>query len=317
MSKLNISVIIPLYNKANDIQATLDSVYQQQDQPLEVIVINDGSTDDSLRIVEQYKFRNKHSNLVIVSQKNAGVSIARNRGVQTAKGKFIAFIDADDFWLPLYLTHMQSLIDNSPYADMFACRYQYKINQDEYRDAKIHLNKEQQHDGIFTDFFNCASQGDLPFVVSSVTMKRESFIKFGMFPVNEPMGEDQGLFTHIAIHGLIAYSPDIHVIYNLAADNRACVNNIPQAELPFSQRLTQSTKYVFAIKHNPKQKKAILTYCAAHLCHIAKLNINAMQFSNARSLLADKRCWLKPKHKVGLYLWSFAAQFKHRMSMIY
>lgn len=317
MNKLAISVIIPLYNKEQHIAQTLDSVYQQQDKSYEVIVINDGSTDNSLGIVEGYKQQHKLSNLRIINQKNQGVSAARNNAVLAAKGDFVAFLDADDVWLPLYLTQTIKLINKYPFADIFACRYQYKNSDNCYQDARIKLNRKQQLEGIFEGYFDCASKGDLPFVVSSVTMNRNSFIHFGMFPVNEPMGEDQALFTHVAIHGLIAYSPNIHVIYNLGATNRACVSNIPSDELPFSRRLTQTTKQVLAIKHNQKQNKAILTFCAAHLCHLAKLNIRATQFEQARVILSDKRCWLKPKHKIALYIWSIVAQCQKSIKLCF
>ncbi|WP_372880102.1 glycosyltransferase family 2 protein [Psychromonas sp.] len=317
MSKSNISVIIPLYNKAAHISKTLNSIYQQQSHAFEVIVVNDGSTDNSLDIVQDYKAAHNLKNLTIINQPNSGVSIARNNGALAAKSPFVAFLDGDDIWLPLYLTQIQAMIDNYPGADMFACKYQCQTAHNAYKDAKIKLTERQHSEGIFADYFVCAGQGDLPFITSTVTIKRSSFIKFGMFPVNEAMGEDQALFSQVAIHGRIAYSPDIHVVYNLAADNRACISNIPSAELPFSRRLTEKTEQLPAIKHNEKQKKAILTYCAAHLCHIAKLNIQAEQFKQARALLADKRCWLKPKHKIGLYLWSLMAQGKNLVGVAF
>ncbi|WNC70186.1 glycosyltransferase [Thalassotalea nanhaiensis] len=315
MNKLNITVVIPLYNKAQHILKTLNSVYQQQNPAYEVVVVNDGSTDNSLEVVKTFKTEKNLENLIIIDQDNAGVSAARNEGALLANSPFIAFLDADDLWLPLYLTKITSMIHQSPFADIFACKYQCKLGENNYKDAKIRLNHHQHIDGILVNYFECASQGDLPFIVSSSVIKRSSFKKFGMFPLNEPMGEDQALFSHIAIHGLIAYSTDIHVIYNLAAENRACINNIPKNELPFSKRLTATTELIPAVKYNSKYRKAILTFCAAHLCHLAKLNIKAMQFSRARALLADKRCWLKPKHKICLYLWSMVAQCKNSIQL--
>ncbi len=309
MNKLNISVIIPLYNKAVNISNTLDSIYRQQSRAFEVIVVNDGSTDNSLEIVRDYQADRNLENLIIIDQPNQGVSAARNNGVLAAKSPFVAFLDADDTWLPLYLTTIKTMIAKYPDADMFACKYQCQTAADEFTDAKIKLGTAQHTEGLFDEFFACASRGDLPFITSTVTIKRSTFIQLGMFPVNEPMGEDQALFSQVALHGRIAYSPNIHVIYNLDADNRACINNIPGTELPFSRRLTKKTQQLLTIKQS--QKQHILAYCAAHLCHIARLNIQAAQFKQARALLADPRCWLKPQHKIALYLWSWIAQCKN------
>ena len=96
---IKFSVIIPLYNKANYIKHTLLSVIQQSYSNFEIIVVNDGSTDNSLEIVQGiHDFR-----LKIFSKKNEGVSAARNYGINKAVNPYIAFIDADDRWDSLYL----------------------------------------------------------------------------------------------------------------------------------------------------------------------------------------------------------------------
>lgn len=93
-----ISVVIPAYNAANTITRTIDSVYNQTYRNLEVIVVNDGSTDNTLELVTQYKESKKDINIIIIDKTNGGVSTARNAGMKVAKGDFIALLDADDFW---------------------------------------------------------------------------------------------------------------------------------------------------------------------------------------------------------------------------
>lgn len=96
-----ISVIIPLYNAESTIVKALDSVKNQiTDEVFEVFVINDGSTDNSKGIVENYIFENPKINIHFIHQENKGVSAARNAGLRLAKGEFIALLDADDEWLP-------------------------------------------------------------------------------------------------------------------------------------------------------------------------------------------------------------------------
>lgn len=95
MNKPLVSAIIPNYNYANYLREAIDSVLSQTYQNIEVIVVDDGSTDNSREILQDYGERIK-----VIFQKNQGVSPARNNGVKASKGELIAFLDADDFWLP-------------------------------------------------------------------------------------------------------------------------------------------------------------------------------------------------------------------------
>src|SRR5690606_955976 len=100
------SVIIPLFNKEKYIKATLDSVFKQTFQDFEIIVINDGSTDNSEN--EVLKFDS--SKIRYFKTENKGVSAARNFGINQAKGRFITFLDADDYWLPHFLSEIYKYI---------------------------------------------------------------------------------------------------------------------------------------------------------------------------------------------------------------
>lgn len=99
----SISVIIPAYNCQNTIVECLNSVFAQTLQPVEVIVIDDGSTDETRERIEQFGDR-----VMLICQANQGASRSRNRGVATASGKWIAFLDSDDIWLPDKLTRQIS-----------------------------------------------------------------------------------------------------------------------------------------------------------------------------------------------------------------
>lgn len=113
-----ISVVIPLYNKAHTIVNTLNSVLQQIYQNFEIIIVNDGSTDNSVEIIKQHFVDDR---IRIINQKNAGVSVARNRGVEEAQSEYIAFLDGDDEWHPEYLYTMHKIIIKYPKAGLYLC----------------------------------------------------------------------------------------------------------------------------------------------------------------------------------------------------
>lgn len=91
---IKISIIVPCYNVEKYISECLDSILKQKLKEIEIICINDGSTDDTLEIINSYK--EKYSNIKIINQSNQGISIARNIGMKYAKGKYIYFVDSDD-----------------------------------------------------------------------------------------------------------------------------------------------------------------------------------------------------------------------------
>lgn len=98
-----ISIIIPVYNASAYIKRCLDSIKAQTFNDYEIIIVNDGSTDDSLELIQAYAKKNEHMNFNIITQKNQRAAAARNNGISHAKGKFITFIDADDFVASQYL----------------------------------------------------------------------------------------------------------------------------------------------------------------------------------------------------------------------
>lgn len=97
MREIKISFIIPIYNVEKYIKKCIDSILAQNIDSIEIILVNDGSTDDSLLVCRQYE--RKYSFIHVIDKKNEGVSIARNIGIQESKGKYICFVDADDFYI--------------------------------------------------------------------------------------------------------------------------------------------------------------------------------------------------------------------------
>ena len=115
-----ISVIIPLYNKEKCIRKTIDSILNQKGfSDFEIVVVDDGSTDESCRIVETIS----DNRVVLYHKKNGGVSSARNYGALLAKGNWITFLDADDLFYPDALSIFQNLISRYPDDELFVANF--------------------------------------------------------------------------------------------------------------------------------------------------------------------------------------------------
>lgn len=112
-----VSVIIPVYNTEEYLRECLDSVVNQTLKEIEIICVDDGSTDNSARILEKYA--TKDSRFKIIAQKNQGAGFARNEGIKIAKGEYIAFLDSDDYYLDTDV--LENLYENAKKNDVFIC----------------------------------------------------------------------------------------------------------------------------------------------------------------------------------------------------
>ena len=104
----HISVIIPAYNAARYLDEAIASIRSQAYAPLEIVLVDDGSTDDTAQVAA------RHPDLVILHQPNRGPAAARNRGIAAATGEYIAFLDADDFWAPAMLPRLLARLQAQP-----------------------------------------------------------------------------------------------------------------------------------------------------------------------------------------------------------
>lgn len=216
------SVVIPLYNKEREIAATLDSVLSQRLAPLEIIVIDDGSTDNGPAIV-----RNYDSPLVrLLTQPNAGVSAARNRGVQEAAGKYIAFLDADDRWRPEYLGKMAELIARYPGCGAYSAAF------DIVSGNQVYPNKNPGKEGIVEDFFREAMNSYI-LQPSATVIPRSILLSEGGFPEGMKIGEDLYLWIKLASNHKICFTPENLVLYSRTASNRSVGIYTPEST-PFS-----------------------------------------------------------------------------------
>ena len=196
------SIIIPLYNKAPYIAKAIQSVAAQTFQEFELIVIDDGSKDESLEKlrVTSYELRETnpefYSNLKIVEQPNQGVSTTRNNGVKLAKYPYIAFLDADDWWEPTFLEEMKALICEFPEAGIYGSGY-FKVKNGQFIPAKIAVGAEFKCGYI--DYFKVYAQTMwMPLWTGAVIVPKAVFEEFKGFKPELKMGEDFHLWVRIA-----------------------------------------------------------------------------------------------------------------------
>ena len=163
-----VSIVIPLYNKEKLIANTLRAVLGQTYQDFEIVIVNDGSTDNSVAEVNKIADRR----IRLINQANAGVSAARNRGIEEARGEYIALLDADDQWLPEYLATQMRLSEAYPECDVFVTDYQFRDEFGKTTPTTIrNLPFRGQH-GVLSNYFKVASTSNPPICSISIVARK-------------------------------------------------------------------------------------------------------------------------------------------------
>lgn len=205
-----ISVIIPLYNKGKSITNTITKVLEQTYHDFEIIVVDDGSTDNGPE--EVLKLQDKRIRLI--HQKNAGVSAARNRGIKEAQYDLIAFLDADDEWMPDYLQTQYELSLKYPDCSVFACNYEFHDEENNIKHTHYNNFPFDSNDGILINYFDVASVSSPPIWTSAVVVNKMALESIAGFPAGVTLGEDLITWARLACRYSIAYSRKVEAIYN-------------------------------------------------------------------------------------------------------
>ena len=186
-----ISVIIPMYNNQNTIVRALESIRMQTafDQILEIIVVNDGSKDDSLEVVTNYANGHQEMSIVIVNQSNGGASAARNAGMKIAKGEWIALLDADDEWLLDKIRLQSKILYDHPDIDFLGCN----ANDKELRILGRKIN-ELYKANIKDLCLKCFPP------TPAAIFRRQIVDDIGFFDETQKYGEDMNYFNKICLH---------------------------------------------------------------------------------------------------------------------
>ena len=205
-----ISIIIPLYNKEASIATALRGVLAQTYQDFEVVVVDDGSTDGGAAVVETFT----DPRIRLIRQANAGVSAARNRGIAEAKGEHVAFLDADDEWMPQFLEEIATLIADYPECRARATNYVFNSNGVK-SPTILHKKPFAEGRGVMTNYFEVASCSHPPMWTGAVCVERALLQEIGGFPVGVRSGEDLLTWARIAVRTQWAFSTNPMAQYNI------------------------------------------------------------------------------------------------------
>ena len=210
---MRFSIIIPLYNKQAYVRKALESVIAQTYKDFECIIVDDGSTDESLNVVNDFIRTSErmkelsNERVQIITQKNAGVAAARNNGVAKSKGEYVCFLDADDWWEPNFLEEMDRLIKEYPEAGMYATNYVY------YKPGKTHVALQLERGYMnYPDAYLFSEM--MPVTSITTCMPRKVFEDMGGFPKGIKLGEDFLLWAKTALHYKIAFCEKPLAYYN-------------------------------------------------------------------------------------------------------
>lgn len=197
-----VSVVMPLYNKENDVTRAIGSALAQTYRDFKLIVVNDGSTDRSAKVVRGID----DPRIRLVEQVNAGVSAARNRGIAEAQTDLVTFLDADDEWLPDFLATIVRLQTSFPKASVFATAYRVREPSGPERSITLNGLPSGQWEGLMNDYFAVAACSDPPIWSSAVAVKKAALEDIGGFPVGVRSGEDLLTWARLAVRFPVVYS---------------------------------------------------------------------------------------------------------------
>ena len=196
-----ISIVMPLYNKAGQVLETIASVIAQTLSDWELVVVDDGSTDEGPALVRDLQ----DARIRLVSQANAGVSAARNRGIELARADLVAFLDADDLWLPGFLATILALQADFPQAHWFATGYEIRPAQGATYTSRLRGPPADFSRGILPDYFSVALASDPPVWSSATAVRRDAIQAISGFPEGIDSGEDLLTWARLAVRYPLAH----------------------------------------------------------------------------------------------------------------
>lgn len=288
------TVVIPLYNKELSINNTIQSVLNQTYQDFEIVVINDGSTDNSVKMVKSIK----DNRIRLIQQENQGVSAARNRGIKEASYEWIAFLDGDDLWEINHLKEIHKMMVTFPNEKVYVTSFEYSDGREMF--------KYPRQTQVFKveNYFKEAIKENIIWT-SIVVAHKDCFKVAGMFNILLTRGEDLDLWARIASNFWIIKSAKVTAVYRIEAENRtSLINDIEKTYISIIDLDKTSSKdelryYRFLILR--KMYEYTTTFNFKNFIKIkSKHNISFMSFFNYAIIYNYNRA-LRLKNKLMIF----------------
>ncbi len=285
---MRFSVVIPLYNKEAHISETIESLLNQSFSDFEVLVVDDGSTDNSLEVAKKYE----SDRIRVLTKQNGGTASARNLGINKARGTHICFLDADDYWLPHFLDTIDELITEFPQAGIYCAAYTFMKSGRQYHPGWHGLPSDEES-FLVPDYFQSTLYGEQVATTSSACVPIKVFEDVGPFDQTMRHTEDQELWNRIAMKYRVAFHTKLSAVYRQDAQNMK-TKRVPKHEIEFAAKLQQQLDNGQVPEEKQEVAKKII---AANLIGLASLNLLSGDKKTARKFLSDPRTNNFPERK--------------------
>ncbi|MDP8966064.1 MAG: glycosyltransferase [Cyanobacteriota bacterium] len=197
-----VSIIVPVYNGETTIQETIESVLNQTFRDFELLIINDGSQDATLEVID----RIQDPRVKVFSYSNSGVSTSRNRGISLASGEYISFIDADDLWTPDKLEAQFNALQANPEAGV-------AYSWTDYIDESGQVVRQGPHFNCNGDAYAKLLLSDFVGSGSNPLIRKQAFIEVGGFDESLSLAADWDMWLRLAARYQFVAVPSIHILY--------------------------------------------------------------------------------------------------------
>lgn len=266
-----ISVVIPAFNSEKTIRETIDSVLQQTFIYFEIIIINDGSQDSTLEIIEQIK----DERIKVFSFENAGGNISRNRGLKLARGEFVSFLDADDLWTSDKLKSQLDALRNNLDAQVAYSWTDYIDEHGNFLVAGIHITENGDvYEHLLVN--NFLENGSNPLI------RKEVLVELGGFDESLDAAQDWDMWLRLADKYNFIGVPSVQILYRTTSNS-------------LSTNLDRQEKACLQVMQCAYQRRPLmLKNMSRSLAHLYKyLSCKALQqpFSRQKGLVAAKFIW--------------------------
>lgn len=275
------SVVIPLYNKEKYIARAIESVLNQSFDKYEILVIDDGSTDNSSKVVSDLSKVNNRVKLY--SKINGGESSARNLGISLSSAPFVCFLDADDEWKHDFLEEIVRLSTKYTDVQVFGTGREVLRSLDDKVTSSIY-NPMNEDTYIIQDYYSSMLYGSSPLSSSSTCVSKSALIDVGMFPEGIKLGPDILTWIKLFEKYEIAFSQKVCSTVHQEAEGRVCVVNASTiGEREFS-------KYIYSSIYDSDPFKASkIDLVSRHIVDEAAQALRLGDAKKARKLLSDSR----------------------------